>query len=196
MPSNFTAVLGAARAGGEWAWGEIYRELAPSVRGYLRLHRAPEPDDLTGEVFLQVVRDLPRFVGDEPAFRSWVFAIAHHRLLDDARRRQRRPVEPASTEVLSAALPAAGDAEREATERLEDDRVRSILGRLSSDQQNVLLLRIFGDLTVEDIARVLGKRPGAVKALQRRGLAAIRRELERESESVPLCTPSALKEVR
>ncbi len=193
MSSNFTSVLEAARAGGEWAWGEIYRELAPSVRGYVRSRGAPEPDDLTGEVFLQVVRDLPRFAGDEPAFRSWVFTIAHHRLLDDARRRQRRPVEPASTEVLSAALPAGG-AGREATERLEDDRVRSILGRLSPDQQNVLFLRIFGDLTVEDVAGLLGKRPGAVKALQRRGLAAIRRELEREGEreGVPLCTPSAL----
>jgi RNA polymerase sigma-70 factor (ECF subfamily) len=58
--------------------------------------------------------------------------------------------------------------------------VRHVLGRLAGDQQAVLLLRILGDLTVEEVARVLGKRVGAVKALQRRGLAAAQRELESE----------------
>jgi RNA polymerase sigma-70 factor (ECF subfamily) len=58
--------------------------------------------------------------------------------------------------------------------------VRHVLGRLAGDQQAVLLLRILGDLTVEEVARVLGKRIGAVKALQRRGLAAARKELESE----------------
>jgi len=58
--------------------------------------------------------------------------------------------------------------------------VRRLVGRLSPDQQSVLLLRIVGDLTVEEVARVVGKRRGAVKALQRRGLVALERELSNE----------------
>jgi RNA polymerase sigma-70 factor (ECF subfamily) len=124
------------------------------------------------------VRDLPRFTGGERELRAWVFTIAHHRLLDDARSRRRRPVEPAGAAVGSDVAGPAAD--EQALEAVASQRVRQVLGRLAGDQQAVLLLRILGDLTVEEVARVLGKRVGAVKALQRRGLAAARRELESE----------------
>src|SRR3954471_20934012 len=96
---GFDEVLAAARAGAEWAWERIYGELAPSVAGYLRAHGASEPEDVAGEVFLQVVRGLERFEGGEAAFRAWVFTIAHRRCVDDLRRGARRPVQPASDEV-------------------------------------------------------------------------------------------------
>src|SRR3712207_8016605 len=83
----FDSVLAAARAGADWAWERIYADLAGSVIGYLRVHGAAEPEDLAGEVFLQVVRDLPRFSGDQRDFRAWVFTIVHRRLLDERRRR-------------------------------------------------------------------------------------------------------------
>jgi RNA polymerase sigma-70 factor (ECF subfamily) len=175
---RFEGLLAAARTGAAWAWDELYRELSPGVLGYLRARGAPEPEDVLGEVFLHVVRDLPRFTGGERELRAWVFTIAHHRLLDDARSRRRRPVEPAGAAVGSDV--AGPSADEQALEALASQRVRHVLGRLAGDQQAVLLLRILGDLTVEEVARVLGKRVGAVKALQRRGLAAARRELESE----------------
>lgn len=178
----FTDILTAARAGADWPWTAIYRDLAPPLIGYLRARGAPESDDLAGEVFLQLVRDLPGFEGDERDFRAWVFTIAHRRLLDDHRYRARRPVEPAPAELFASE--PGGNAEEEALRKLSAERVRLILARLSPDQQSVLLLRILGDLTVEEVARVLEKPPGAVKALQRRGLEALRRELARKG--VPL----------
>jgi RNA polymerase sigma-70 factor (ECF subfamily) len=60
------------------------------------------------------------------------------------------------------------------------EKVQSVLETLSEDQRAVLLLRVVGDLSIEEVAKAIGKRPGAVKALQRRGLAAIRRELTRK----------------
>ncbi len=173
---RFPDTLAAARAGAEWAWAAIYRQLAPPLLGYLRAQGAHEPEDLLGEIFLQMVRDLGRFSGDEAHFRGWAFAIAHHRLLDERRRRGRRPSIPVADEQL-VRLAAVGDAEREALERLGAEEVWAALARLSSDQRSVLALRILGGLTVEQVARVLGKRPGAVKALQRRGLAAVRKTL-------------------
>lgn len=181
--TSFDTTLAAARAGAEWAWAVIYRDLAPALLGFLRARGAAEPEDLLGEVFLQIARDLPGFEGSERQLRAWAFTLANHRLVDDRRARGRRPVEPAPTAMLERRGPI-GDVEAEATERLEAERVRGILAALPERQQSVLVLRIIGGLTVEEVAEVLGKRPGAVKALQRRGLAAVRRRLEREG--VPL----------
>src|SRR4051794_26838791 len=87
----FDDVLGAAQAGAAWAFEVLYRDLAPPVTGYLRLHGAAEPDDLASETFIGVFTGLGGFSGDEAALRGWVFTIAHRRLVDDWRRRSRRP---------------------------------------------------------------------------------------------------------
>lgn len=167
--------------GVEGAWAEIYRDLAPGILGYLRGRGAAEPEDLLGEVFLQAVRDLGDFDGGEREFRAWMFTIAHHRLLDEARRRDRRPVEPSSDETLVEHAPI-GDAEADALERLGRQRVEALIAGLPRDQQSVLLLRILGGLTVSEVARLIGKRPGAVKALQRRALAAVKQTLEKDGD--------------
>lgn len=179
LGQTFDTTLTAARAGAEWAWGRIYDDLAPVVLGYLRARGAPEPEDLLGETFLQLVRDLPSFEGDERSFRSWVFTVAHHRLLDDSRRRARRGVEPVAPEALYDAA-GIGDAEDDALARLGAERVRHLFSALPPDQQDALLLRIVADLSLDEIAKALGKRPGAVKALQRRGLANLRKQMSRQ----------------
>jgi RNA polymerase sigma-70 factor (ECF subfamily) len=163
---DFRSVLAAARMGEEAAWERIYRSLAGSVIGYLRARGAADPEDLAGEAFLQIVRDLDRFAGDERDFRAWAFTIVHRRLIDDRRRRARRPA------VADGPVPevAAGDVRADASARLERAAVLDVLAGLPVDQRTVLLLRILGDMTIEEIASAVGKRPGAVKALQRRGL--------------------------
>jgi RNA polymerase sigma factor (sigma-70 family) len=180
MPQErFLALLDSAREGAESAWATLYRDLAPTVLGYLRANNAPEPDDTLSEVFLQVARDLHGFDGDERAFRAWVFTIAHHRLIDSRRRFARRPAEPVA-EPPEPPASTLDDAAERALARIGAEEVHRVLAALSPDQRAVLLLRVLGELTVDEVATALGKRPGAVKALQRRGLAAIRRELRRE----------------
>lgn len=180
---DFPQVLAAARLGAEWAWIALYGDLVPSVRAYVRARSAAEPDDVVGEVFLQVVRDLERFDGGEREFRTWLFTIAHHRLLDARRRDTRRPVRAAPDRVLEDAADI-GDVEDDAIAGLTVARVRELVGRLSPEQQDVLLLRLFGDLTTPETAAIVGKRPGAVKALLRRGLANLRKEISREAVSI------------
>src|SRR3954470_7667353 len=87
---------------------EAYQMFAPAVLGYLRNQHVPEPDDVTGEVFLQVARDIHRFEGDDDALRRWVFTIAHHRMVDSHRRRARRPVV-ANAELPDVPAPAAAE---------------------------------------------------------------------------------------
>lgn len=167
-------MLEAARAGAEWAWSRLYADLSGPVLGYLRTRGAAEPGDLLGEVFVQVARNTGTFEGDYSAFRSWVFTVAHHRLVDERRYRARRPVEPG--EIPDTARGVA-DTEVEALAHLATGEVVALLGTLTPEQRDVLLLRIVGDLSVEDVARIVGRRPGAVKALQRRGLESLRRTL-------------------
>jgi RNA polymerase sigma factor (sigma-70 family) len=175
---EFAKLLEAAREGSEPAWARIYRDLAPPVLGYLRASGVPEPEDTLSEVFLQVARDVPGFEGDERHFRAWVFTIAHHRLIDARRGAARRPAEPVA-EPPEPDSTEAIDAADEALARIGADEVFRVLETLTEDQRAVLMLRVLGELTIEEVAAALGKRPGAIKALQRRGLAAVRRELAR-----------------
>ena len=177
----FAGLLTAAQAGGEWAYERLYRSLAPAVAGYLRVQGAAEPEDLTSEVFERAFSSIDRFSGGEAQFRSWVFTIAHHRLTDERRRVARRPLRVDGDPPEQA---AADDAEDAALRRMATERVRRLCEGLVADQRDVLLLRMLAALTVEEIARALGKSPGAVKALQRRGLAALRRQMDQQG--VPL----------
>jgi RNA polymerase sigma factor (sigma-70 family) len=176
-------VVDAANAGAGWALEVLYRQLAPAVAGYLRVQGAAEPDDLTNEVFLRVFRDLASFSGTGSRFRSWVFSIAHARLIDERRRLGRRIA--VSDDALSGIdVEDRCDVESDVLQALAQERVRTLCGRLAPDQRDVLLLRLVADLTIEQAAGVVGKSVGATKALQRRGLVALRKELEREG--VPL----------
>jgi RNA polymerase sigma-70 factor (ECF subfamily) len=166
----------AARSGQAWALTEIWQRHAPAVSGYLRVRGAQDPDDLTSEVFLAVFERLPSFHGDDADLRAFVFTVAHHRLVDDLRRRSRRgeslPYDAAEDPRVSAS------AEAIALDALGEQRVHELLGALSPDQREVILLRVLGDLSLEQTAHVVGKRVGAVKALQHRALASLRRLLE------------------
>ncbi len=183
---DFHAVLAAANAGAPAALERIYTTLGPVVAGYLRMQGAREPEDLTSEVFVSVLRNLGRFRGDEAGFRSWVFTIAHRRLLDERRWRARHPaVALVDDDGTGAGLPVAADDVAEAAlESLAVARVRELCGRLAPDQRDVLLLRLVGRFTVDEVATLVGKTPGAVKALQRRAFRAVARLLE--GEGVPL----------
>jgi RNA polymerase sigma-70 factor (ECF subfamily) len=173
---HVTTILAAARAGGEWAWRELYNATAPALTRYLRARGLPDADDVVGETFIRVVRNIERFDGDLDAFRTWVFTIGRHIVIDGVRTRTRRATHPAPPEAL-AELGPAGDVEDDAIDEIGRHDVRAVLDRLSPDQRDVLLLRILGGLTIAEIAQVMGKREGAVKMLQARGLAALRKQI-------------------
>jgi RNA polymerase sigma factor (sigma-70 family) len=178
----FGALLGAAQSGAPWAWERLYEWLAPAVGGYLRVQGVTEVDDVVSEVFIGVVRGIGTFVGDESQFRSWVFVIAHRRLQDSRRQARRHPVPDLPGDRLPAR--PGGDVEEDALRSLARSRVEHLCARLAPDQRDVVVLRIVGDLTVDEVARVLGKSPGAVKQLQRRGFGSLRKLIEHEG--VPL----------
>ena len=140
--------------------GALFAELGPVVLGYLRSQGAADPEDLLSEVFLQVSRDLDRFRGDDTKLRSWVFTIAHHRLVDDRRRRGVRP------QVVSSEVPELGEEMPEPV----DPQLVAALGALTELQRQVVTLRFVGDLSLREVARIVRRPVGAVKSVQKRAL--------------------------
>ena len=176
---DFDVVLAAARLGESWAFQRLFGSVAAPLAGYLRGHGCQDVDGVANDVLLGAFRGFDRFVGNEDQFRSWLFTIAHRRLVDERRARTRRP-QPAP---LADREPTGGDAEDDALALLGDRRVVDLLRRLTDDQREVLLLRVVADLSVDETARLLRKQVTAVKALQRRALDALRREMSNEAVS-------------
>ena len=176
--TEFDPVLEAAKTGACWAVARIYEWLSPAVAGYLQAQGADDAEDLTSEVFLRVFCGCRSFSGGEAQFRAWVFTIAHSRLIDARRAKNRSPeMGVLEEECCDGRGPAAAGAEEEALDRLAVEEIHHLLDGLTSDQRDVLALRLVTQMSVEEVATVLAKPPGAVKALQRRALATLRRRL-------------------
>ncbi len=172
---DFSQILTAAKSGEDWAWSEIYSSIAPSLTGYLAMRGALEPEDETSETLLSVARNISTFEGDEAAFRSWVFVIAHRRMIDGRRRKARR-VE--AVEMTGEHPVVGGNVELEAIERLGLEDAFEMLECLTDEQREVVTLRLMADMSLEETANVMGKRVGSVKALQRRAIASLRRSVD------------------
>ena len=172
----FDGILRAAQAGADWAWRDLYEDIAPRIASYARASRVPDPEAVVGDVFLGAVQSLGTFEGDRRAFHTWMFTLARHAVIDEHRKSMRRRTAPLPPEVL-AELGPPGDAEQESLRALAEERVRDALAPLTSEQRDVLLLRIVAGLTIDETARVLRKSQGAVKGLQARALASLERRL-------------------
>lgn len=176
--ADFDAVLRRAQRGEADAFQAVYDDLVRPVAGYVRGRGGLDVEDLVSEVFLAVFVGLPRFSGGQGEFRSWVFTIAHRKVVDQWRLAGRRPVEVAFEPDLDDR--SVDSAEHQALASLGHERLQRLLAELSDDQRDVLVLRIVADLSIEQTATVLDKSAGAVKQLQRRGLLALREALRDE----------------
>lgn len=170
------ALVDAACGGDAAALREIYEALAGQVCGYLRVRGVADPEDVTSEVFLDLLPRLPRLRGGEAGLRKLLFSIAHARLVDDHRARRRRPTLVTYDARSDARVVASAETTAEIS--LGTDRVENVLAVLPQDQREVLLLRVVADLSLEQVAEIMGRSVGAVKQLQRRGLIAVRDALE------------------
>ena len=174
---EFKTLLRAARAGDDPAWDTIYRWVAPEVLGFLRASRLPDPEDVLGNVFLEVARRIGDFRGNKRAFRAWVFTIARSRRVDDIRRRARRREERFDTgehAVVSSGI----DVEQDALRALVLDDLIVDLDRLTDDQAEVIVLRALGGWTSLEVAEITGRTVGSVEQLHHRATRALRRILD------------------
>jgi RNA polymerase sigma-70 factor, ECF subfamily len=162
------------------AFTTLYERYADPVLNYCyhRLGTWAEAEDAAQQVFLHVYTALGRFRDREGSFRSWLFTVAHHEVANRQRGQRRHPtVTLIEAEALCDQGPTPED---HAIASDRQDRVRVLLSHLSDDQRRVLELR-FAGLTDLEIGAVLGRRPGAVRGVQARGVAHLRHLLGIES---------------
>jgi RNA polymerase sigma-70 factor (ECF subfamily) len=168
MGGAFGETLARAQGGDEAAFACIFRDVQPGLLRYLRVI-APEAEDVAGETWLQVVGGLAGFRGDEQAFRAWLFTIARHRAVDAGRSRTRRPTVPLDLSGAAEQLVTADSADL-ALDAVSARAVVKLIAELPPDQAEVIMLRVVADLDSGDVARILGKTPGAVRVAAHRGL--------------------------
>jgi RNA polymerase sigma-70 factor (ECF subfamily) len=171
--SAFASMLTAAAVGDGQGFEGLYRWLAPEITRFATIRGAEDPEGVTNEVFLGAFRQITHFNGDSGAFRAWIYAITRNRLIDAHRAASRRP-PVADVEVPDQTV---GGADVEALDLIGLQRVVRLLGHLSDEQRDVILLRMIGDLSLRQVAAVVDKPVSAVKALQRRGLRRLQNEI-------------------
>lgn len=172
---DFAQVLSAAQQGADWAWAAIYDEFAPGLLRFITSQGAAEPSDCLGECFVQVVRNLPNFTGDEAAFRAWLFLLARNRVVDEWRAARRRPSTP--TEDV-ADLHEAGHHTAAADATIgQSESAEQILAGLNPDQRAVITLRVLDGFSVEETAKILGKSAGSVRVIQHRAIKQLKKSL-------------------
>jgi RNA polymerase sigma-70 factor (ECF subfamily) len=173
----FDSILASAQTGDPRAFDALVRWLERPLLGFTRAQGARDPEDLVNEALVRVFRGIGRFDGNAAQFRAWVFRIARNLVIDAHRRSQRsgRLELTATGEVPDLpALPEISPLE-------QAERIAAMLAVLTTEQREVLLLRVLGGLSVEETAAVIGKRQGAVRALQHRALRVLERELSRRT---------------
>jgi RNA polymerase sigma-70 factor (ECF subfamily) len=179
-PPDLASAIRRARTGDEDAFGVLYRDIQPRMLRYLRTLVAADAEDVASETWLNVARDLGQFDGDSDGFRAWVATIARHRAADHLRQSQRRPQ---AAEIEAAELEkwaASDDTEHRALESVATDAAIALIARLPRDQSEAVLLRVVVGLDAVSAAKVLGKRPGAVRTACYRGLRRLSRWVEAE----------------
>src|SRR5438132_1729286 len=146
---------------------------------YARLGRAEDAEDLAIDTMTRSLTRLDLFQDQGVAFSSWVYRIAHNATIDHYRRHGKVPLVP----LDDATLPQSADPSELAMEQLSYEHLRLALRDLTDEQQQVLILRFFQDLTAAQVAGIMGKSVGAAQALQHRALGSLERALQGRAEN-------------
>lgn len=164
-----SSALRSAQRGDEDGFRLLYRYMHPRLLRYLRVMVADDAEDVASEAWLHIARGLPKFRGGLDDFRGWATTIARNRAVDQMRSAGRRPSATEPFEVL-AHLPADQDTAESALETVATDSALALIAELPPDQAEAVLLRVVVGLDAKAAARILGKRPGAVRTAAHRGL--------------------------
>jgi RNA polymerase sigma-70 factor (ECF subfamily) len=178
--SALDAVLKSAIKGDETCFSELWRTCNPRLERFLYAQGAmgdPPASDVASETWLQVVRDLPRFKGDFVDFRAWLYQVARNRLIDAVRAKARRPRANVDIDELDP-MASLDDFADSVVKRDELRQIISKIRDLPPAQSEVLMLRIVGDLSVEETARAMKKSPNAIRVLVHRALKSLREEID------------------
>ena len=171
----------AAMRGDETAFVRLWRDNQPPLLRYLRVISGESAEDVASEVWLEVSRRLERFRGGESEFRAWLFTTARRRVIDLHRYTARHPMM-LTEDPRELDRRAPDDTADAALERMSTDAALDLIASLPREQAEIIVLRAIAGLDVAHVARIVGKRPGAVRVAAHRGLRALAARLSTASD--------------
>lgn len=168
-----------AKRGDKHAFGKLYQRHVEAVYRYVfgRVRDKAVAEDITAQVFLKALEGLARYQPGDSPFAAWLYAIARARVVDHWRQQGRRP-QAELIDALPSDEPQPGEF---VDNEIAWNRAIDVIARLTDDQQDVILLRFIGEMSLSEVADILGKSVEAVKAIQHRALASIARLLQGET---------------
>ncbi|WP_165356826.1 RNA polymerase sigma factor [Nocardioides zhouii] len=173
---DLESMTASAARGDTTALRGIYEALSPRICGYLRMRGSEDPEGLTNDVFVKVLPRVAEVAGGYRGLRALTFTVAHGLLVDELRRRDRRPAMQSYDPTVDTRVQPS--AEQQALDQLGEGTALTLLDLLPEDQRSVILLRVLGDLTVDETATAIGRSQAAVMKTQARALTTLRRLLD------------------
>jgi RNA polymerase sigma-70 factor (ECF subfamily) len=169
----------AARGGSETAWEALFRRSYPKLLAYAgrRLPTQELAKDAVGEIMIRAVANIDRLEFAGAGFDAWMYGIARHVVIDAQRTLWREGPD----DIPEASDFRSGPGDR-AVEREDVVEVRAAFNQLNRADQELLELRVVAGLSAEEVASVLGRRPGAVRMAQSRALARLRMKLQQNAQ--------------
>ncbi|KTB48153.1 ECF subfamily RNA polymerase sigma factor, BldN family [Dehalogenimonas alkenigignens] len=168
------SLIARAQARDAEAFGRLYEAYFDRIYRYvaLKIGSRSEAEDLTQQVFMNALESITSYKVREVPFSAWLYRIAHNQVVDCLRKRSRRPTLELDE---SLPLPSEEDIAAETELKLETRELIEALKKLTPSQQEVITLRFGAEMPITEVARLLGKTEGAVKAMQHSAVAALRR---------------------
>ncbi len=173
---NEESLVQRAKQHDQEAFAQLYEAHFDKIYRYivLRIGNVTEAEDMTQQVFLNALQSISSFKWKGVSFSAWLFRIAHNQAIDFLRRKTKRATVP-----LNESLAAASNSDpQQLTERkLDIEQLVAATQKLTKAQREVITLRFASELSVAEVAKVMGKTQGAVKALQHSAIVALRKTL-------------------
>ena len=184
LGAEFPDLLRLAAKGDGPAFARLWRDMHPPLLRYLRLSAGDAAEDLASEVWLEVARRIGQFRGGEPEFRGWLFTLARRRVIDRHRHESRHPEVPTGDDARLD-RPAANDTMAAALEDISTEAALAFIATLPRDQAEIIILRVVVGLDAVQVARIVGKSPGAVRIAAHRGLRTLTARLAGNGAAAP-----------
>ena len=169
------SLVSRARQGEQEAFAQLYEIHFERIYRYIIVwigNRA-EAEDMTQQVFVKAYESIPSFRWKGIPFSAWLFRIAHNLVVDYLRKKKKRP----AMSLEESLLVGEGDPVAETERKMDIEQLAAATERLTVAQREVISLRFAGGLSIAEVARVMGKSQGAVKALQHSAIIALRKLL-------------------
>ena len=155
------------------AFAQLYEENFDKIFRYiaLKIGNQMEAEDLTQQVFMKALKSISSFKWQDVPFSAWLYKIAHNQVVDYIRKKNRQPVAELNEDIT-----ASNDNPLKATElKIETEELAKALKKLTPLQQEVISLRFSCEMPIAKVAVIMGKKEGAVKALQHSAVQSLRK---------------------